>query len=454
MANAHRKNRRRDESEYFPGSQIADRKCEDEEWDTSTLHDGDLETKRPGIVAMKENYAPGRKTKAERKQARSSKLLQEVVTPALMDKIDAALHSESHPSEDTTDGSGASHDSRLSHKIIKDNIGFNPSCFKLASMRQSVHTKKVLKSNGIGKVSSKAPRNEVAMTATLENLDVVPISTPPSKERVALLKQLRGVIRDDLDKVENENRDTMMRMAGYWRYVNRKTFNFMVRNQQIWDWTTGQRLEEIEDEDEGELDMDVADEVLWDDTSTVGTSRSGAATPQKGADDTNPDESGSREERETNLNKTSKTHLPTSGAVDSSTTNPKRTSERAAIPFNPLEPDLRHHEIPVTIAHNEERRPSISHLPIRSKPQSSDNSSGNHAFSPPHHDPNNRYDVLKKSKGGLNQQLGRTTSVKVLKLAPASVSLGETTNSWTTVKRHGLRLGKTSSANALKKQAR
>lgn len=38
----------------------------------------------------------------------------------------------------------------------------------------------------------------------------------------------------------------MMRMAGYWRYVNRRTYNAMVRNNQLWDWATGEKLEELD----------------------------------------------------------------------------------------------------------------------------------------------------------------------------------------------------------------
>lgn len=41
-----------------------------------------------------------------------------------------------------------------------------------------------------------------------------------------------------------------MRMAGYWRYANRRTYNVMVRNNQLWDWTTGTKLEEVDEEEE------------------------------------------------------------------------------------------------------------------------------------------------------------------------------------------------------------
>lgn len=46
----------------------------------------------------------------------------------------------------------------------------------------------------------------------------------------------------------------MMRMAGYWRYVNRRTYNAMVRHNQLWDWATGGKLEELDLDLSGESD--------------------------------------------------------------------------------------------------------------------------------------------------------------------------------------------------------
>ncbi|KAL8846805.1 MAG: hypothetical protein Q9221_008133 [Calogaya cf. arnoldii] len=447
VPNEKQKHRTRDilDIQYLQDSQSLERSGEDDEWaDSSTLNDEDQDTRRPGILGMKENYAPGRTRKAERKQARSSSLLQ-VVTPPLMNKIDALLHPESHTSEDKSDGLGDVNDAALSHEIIQDNLAFNAGNFEAATMRQSIHAKRAMKSNGIGKISSKTPRNEAGMAALLGKLGFVPM-TRPSKERAALVKQLKNAIRDDFDKIENENRDTMMRMAGYWRYVNRKTYNFMVRNNQIWDWTTGQKLEEIEEEEESELNMDVEHETLWDDaSSTVGTSRSGAGTPQEVDDhrsvthfvDTNPCQMIGRTDM--------------ISAVESCTRNPKPrgTTERPNSPVTPPEKDLRHYEIPAAIATHkfEEPLPPISPLPTRSTSQPLSNN--RNSFSPPHHDRNNRYDSLESLKGGLNRPLGRTSTVKVLKLPSTS---GETMNSWTTVKKQGSRRGKPTYADALKKR--
>lgn len=39
-------------------------------------------------------------------------------------------------------------------------------------------------------------------------------------------------------------------MAGYRRYANRRTYNQMVKNNELWDWGAGQKLPEIEEDNE------------------------------------------------------------------------------------------------------------------------------------------------------------------------------------------------------------
>lgn len=75
------------------------------------------------------------------------------------------------------------------------------------------------------------------------------------KNRRVLFARLREGIRNDLECVANETQQRMMRMAGYWRYANKRTYNLMVEKNYIWDWETGAKLEvldeEIETSDEG-----------------------------------------------------------------------------------------------------------------------------------------------------------------------------------------------------------
>ncbi|KAL8769936.1 MAG: hypothetical protein Q9209_004183 [Squamulea sp. 1 TL-2023] len=438
------------ELEYFREDRLLERTGEEDEWaDTSTLNNDDLEVRRPGTLGLKENYTPLKTSKAERKQARHSSLLQ-VVTPALMDRIQAALHPGNRSVEDKPNKPGDSDAAALAHKVVKDNIAFNTNCFKPASMRQNVHTKKLLKSNGIGKAPFNAVQDEILMTVILQKLGIAPNPKGSSKERITLVRQLQSAIRDDIDKVENENRDTMMRMAGYWRYVNRKTYNIMVRNNQIWDWVTGQRLEEIGEEEESELDTEnnlEAENVFWDDASTVGNPRSGAGSPEKEMQDynggflfenTEDHQMGGKHKALAPGSPPNARH-PNSRLLEAQVEilQSREVLERPDTPFTTFGKDLRHHRHPAKVATHKHEEPSPSNPPVPPRSASQAPSNDYNTFSAPHHDPNNQYDELKMAEGGLNQRLGRTNSTMVLKLPSRGVAqVGGTTNGkWTTVKR-------------------
>lgn len=73
----------------------------------------------------------------------------------------------------------------------------------------------------------------------VEMLRQLRVDTEPSntsKGRKQLVNKLTIAIEADLLAHDNEQAATMQRMAGYWRYANKRTYNFMVRNSEIWDW--------------------------------------------------------------------------------------------------------------------------------------------------------------------------------------------------------------------------
>ena len=70
----------------------------------------------------------------------------------------------------------------------------------------------------------------------LKQLRVDAFPSNSSKGRKRLLNKLTIAIEADLLAHENEQAATMQRTAGYWRYANKRTYNFMVRNNEIWDW--------------------------------------------------------------------------------------------------------------------------------------------------------------------------------------------------------------------------
>ena len=107
--------------------------------------------------------------------------------------------------------------------------------------------------------------NEI-LSPILARLSVKTYLTKATKERKSLDNKLRTAIMEDLVALDNEQAETMQRMAGYWRYSNRRTYNQMVKNNELWDWATGQKLPEIEEESEldsiEEEDEDVEEEYL------------------------------------------------------------------------------------------------------------------------------------------------------------------------------------------------
>ncbi|KAF3482209.1 uncharacterized protein GIQ15_04968 [Arthroderma uncinatum] len=64
------------------------------------------------------------------------------------------------------------------------------------------------------------------------------------KDRKVLLMKVADAVCSDIMLVANEARETMRRSAGYWRFVNKRTYNAMVRNSKIVNWETGEKLPE------------------------------------------------------------------------------------------------------------------------------------------------------------------------------------------------------------------
>ncbi|KAL9595734.1 MAG: hypothetical protein Q9179_004863 [Wetmoreana sp. 5 TL-2023] len=486
IANRKRKTRKSDAFAEFKGPPALMDIDEESEWaDSSTLNDGDAESTISHTPSMKEHFSQRQPTKAERKKARQSSLVR-VITPELMRIIDAMLHPGSHSSEDTENRPGDGQSAALAHhQVIKDNISFNTHCFWPTFMRQRVHTKKLLQANGTGKTPpSKNAQEDPEITSIIERLGVPPTSVYGTKERGNLVKQLRNAINDDAEKVDNENRDTMMRMAGYWRYVNRKTYNFMVRNNHIWDWATGQKLEEIEDEDESEADTEddrETDVTSWGDLSTDGTVPSGAITPLEDySDDFELDKMktlrlvDNTASLDSSLNEQLRKEQqqseqdPTTPKTDQFSFQPLQpkisvqgfksqddTLSTSSSFLSPAKADVRYPQ-PSSIATLNTDLPLIKLSPPANLVFSTPDTNGYSAGSPlaAHDDPNNRYNPLKNLDGSPSRSSQRRARNKTIKLtAAAALPFKETTGPWSTVKGKGAGSGKTAYAAALKKGA-
>jgi len=146
----------------------------------------------------------------------------------------------------------------ISNSTIDNNIMFNAHCFRWSSLRQGVHEKKVQKRNGPPKKvdPDNAEQVDEISTNILRTLGFKTDLAKAAKARKILDSKLRNAILNDLVALENEQAETMQRMAGYWRYANRRTYNQMVENNELWDWATGAKLQKVEEESE----LDVIEE--------------------------------------------------------------------------------------------------------------------------------------------------------------------------------------------------
>ncbi|KAI9705449.1 MAG: hypothetical protein M1836_006204 [Candelina mexicana] len=136
--------------------------------------------------------------------------------------------------------------------IIAENLAYNSKT--VSYHRWVAGRKKEAKSTLQSKAESKY---QEVPSEILARLGVEVYVQGASKERKSAVSKLCEAICNHLTTVENEERMTMMRMAGYWRYVDRKQYDLMKENNQIWDWTTGHKMTPvIENEEPAEKDGD------------------------------------------------------------------------------------------------------------------------------------------------------------------------------------------------------
>ena len=236
-----------------------------EEWaDSSTVCEEEMDIKRLRTSNTKENNSTKKAQKAEKKIVKNQMRVQ-IITSEDIERISQALHPFRIPlgGESYVDQNGNGNgQGLLNNSTIDANITFNTRTFRYASLRQNIHAKKLAKAQGIGAPNtsdnSVLGQEDPQIVETLGRLNITVVTAGAScRESKTLLSKLCDAIRNDLLIVENEDRDTMMRMAGYWRYVNKRTYNAMVRNNELWDWATGAKLEEIEEIEEFDEEKEV-----------------------------------------------------------------------------------------------------------------------------------------------------------------------------------------------------
>ena len=208
-----------------------------EKWNDSSTSDEDEPGHRKSSNA-KFHTASGEKkiAKAERKRAKHQSEV-EIMTEKDLQQLHLAIHpAQSLIAEqkrwDASQG-------LAQNPAIEENIAFNTHTYNYSLLRTTFHGKKAWRAKHF-LCSKEEPQALMEKKAIVESVlqAMCPNSglTRATKELRALNVKLREAICEDLVAVANEQAETMERMAGYWRYANRRTYNAMVRMNEIWDW--------------------------------------------------------------------------------------------------------------------------------------------------------------------------------------------------------------------------
>lgn len=209
--------------------------------------------------------------KAERKMAKSQSRVKVISTEDIRRTADAIHPTTAGGKLDTQSHSRQNNDGPLNSKLVADNVAYVSATSEYYKSRirkdygankKAVRCKTAPPQTAPAAPTTRPGPDETASILSRLNIKVIVLAAA-SKERKSLVAKLQDAIHADLTVTDNEDRDTMMRQAGYFRYVNRRTYNAMVRNNQIWDWVSGRKLEEVDEEEEDDgavVDDDVDDD--------------------------------------------------------------------------------------------------------------------------------------------------------------------------------------------------
>ena len=123
---------------------------------------------------------------------------------------------------------------------IRLNIYFHRGTSNTREMRH-----RFLKIDQAGKGSSDI--EDDAMQHILSALQVPQTADAKSSAERKLINAVRLAIKEDLVHVHGEDQQTMMRKAGFWRWASRKAYNRLVQAGRMWDWKSGEDLQEVDD---------------------------------------------------------------------------------------------------------------------------------------------------------------------------------------------------------------
>ena len=215
----------------------------------------------------------GKLAKTIRKREKHQAEVQ-AISAAELDRLTRVLHPElvsrtKNHRQDTSQG--------LNEDAIEENITFNPHFIKHSNIGAMISDKKAYKANVQQKIRGlpdDSEQRKAFLDSILEHLGLNSTLKRTTKGRKALAK-LRTAISDDIQSVANEEAERMQRMAGYWRYVNRRQYNHMIRMNELWDWATGAKLPEIEEELDDHGSAESESDVALSNSTELGSSDTG-----------------------------------------------------------------------------------------------------------------------------------------------------------------------------------
>ena len=228
--------------------------------------------------------------KALKAQAKSSGTM---VTTVEVQRIADAIHPPAEASSTPETSSSDATDNLLDNDIIMNNLGYYSGTFDFYEWpgRKDGTGRKRKNLNPTLTKTQDSAEQAALMSAILERLGVPEtVAGPNTKARKGLVCKILEAIKKDLIIVSNENNEIMMRMAGYWRYASKKTYNLMVQNNEIWDWQTGAKLQELD------LSEDYDEEAAVPMEAHDGINDGGRARPLHGLDGADDEDEHPRED--------------------------------------------------------------------------------------------------------------------------------------------------------------
>lgn len=248
-ASSKKKARKKDATNVFDIA-IDDVAIRGEDWANSSSMAEDPEDAPMIYTPNAKESKRDKKSKKAEKRTEKSKSRVNIVSTEDVKKIADAIHPTTGGVLGTKCRSRQNSGDLVDNRIIMENVGFVSNTFeyyKSDARREYGAAKKVAKLKG----TPQTPTTIIDETIEIiKRLNIKTNVLSASKDRKNLLTKLREAIQNDITIMENEDRDTMIRKAGYFRYVNKRTYNTMVRNNQIWDWVSGCKLEEVHEADE------------------------------------------------------------------------------------------------------------------------------------------------------------------------------------------------------------